>query len=64
MVRRTSNQLALPIGTVEPPEELLREAHQRSRVPKSFEEAMQFTHFRIAFKRMAIAMTTKGRKKK
>lgn len=57
---RRSHQLALPI---EPPESLLREAHQRSRLQQSFEEAMQLTHFRIALKRLAMIMAAKGRKK-
>lgn len=56
-------QLALPIGQVEPPEHLLRAAWERCRLQQSFEEAMQLTHFRIALRRTAMVMAAKGRKK-
>ena len=59
-----SHQLALPIGTIEPPETLLRKAHQECRLQQSFEEAMQLPHFRTALKRMAMIMAARGRKKK
>lgn len=58
-----SQQLALPIGTGEPPEHLLREAHQRSQLKIDFEEAMRLTHFRICLKHLAMFMAAKGRKK-
>lgn len=57
---RRCHQLALPI---DPPEHLLRDAWQRSGIQKSFEEAMQLAHFRIALKRLAMIMAAKGRKK-
>lgn len=63
MGRRTSNQLALPIGKFEPPEELLRKAHQRSRLKQSFEDAMQQTSFRICLRNLAIAMAGKEKRK-
>jgi len=63
MGRRTANQLALPIGNFEPPEDLLREAHQRSRLQQSFEEVMQLQHFRIALKHLAMIMASKRRSK-
>lgn len=61
---RSSHQLALPIGTIEPPENLLRKAHQECRLQQSFEEAMQLPHFRTALKRMAMIMAARGRKTK
>lgn len=43
----------------EVPEHLLRTAWERSRVPQSFEAAMQLPHFRTALTRMAMAMSAK-----
>lgn len=59
---RNRNQLALPLGQVDPPEHLLRAAWERSELPRSFEESMQLTHFRIGLKRMAMAMANNRRK--
>lgn len=58
---RQSNQLVLPI---EPPENLLHEAHQRIRLQKSFEDAMQLQHFRICLRHLAMNMINKGRESK
>lgn len=59
-----SQQLALPLGQIEVPEHLLREAYRRSRLQQSFEEAMQLQHFRIGLRRMAMVMAAKGRKQR
>lgn len=58
---RSSHQLALPI---EPPEDRLREAHQRSRLQQGFEEAMQLQHFRICLRHLAMSLVNKRRKTK
>lgn len=63
-MRRNRQQLALPVGEFEPPEQLLREAHQRCRIQQSFEDAMQLNSFRIALKRVAIVMAERRRKAK
>jgi hypothetical protein len=52
---RNRHQLALPIGKVEVPEHLLRAAYERSRLQIGFDQAMALTHFRICFKRLALA---------
>lgn len=59
---RKVQQLALPLGQVDPPDELLRAAWRASRVPQSFERAMELSHFRTGLKRVAIAMARKGKK--
>lgn len=59
-----SQQLALPIGTVEPPEHLLREAYRRSRIKQSFDDAMKLTHLRIGIRHMAMLMAATGRRRK
>jgi hypothetical protein len=59
---RRSAQLALPIPKFEPTEELLRKAHQQSRIKQTFEEAMQQTSFRICLRHMAMLMA--GRRKR
>jgi len=63
---RRSTQLALPLAKFEPSEELLREAHRKSRIKQSFEDAMQQTGFRICLRNMAMAMAgfNKGSKKR
>lgn len=59
---RKVQQLALPLGQVDPPEDLLRAAWRDSRLQQSFEEAMGLLHFRIALRRMAMVMAArKGR---
>lgn len=63
-MRHRTNQLALPLGQVEPPEHLLREAWERSQLKIDFNEAMQLYHFRTALKHVAIAMAKKGKKTK
>ena len=60
---RKVRQLALPLGSVEPPEHLLRAAWERSRLQQSFEEVMRWQHFRIGLKHMAMSMAVKGRGK-
>lgn len=57
-------QLALPLGHVEIPENLLRTAWERSQLKIDFEEAMQLYHFRTALKHVAIAIAKRGRKAK
>lgn len=58
---RKVQQLALPLGQIDPPEDLLRAAWRASGVPQSFERAMELSHFRTGLKRMAIAMAGKGK---
>lgn len=53
---RKAQQLALPIGQVDPPEHLLRAAWERSRLRQSFEEAMGLYHLRTALKHVAMSM--------
>lgn len=57
---RKVQQLALPLGQVEPPEHLLREAWRRCRLRVGFEEAMGVPHFRICLRRVAMVMSRKG----
>lgn len=59
-----SQQLALPLGQIEPPEHLLREAYRRSRLKQSFEEAMQLQHFRIGLRHVAMTLAGQGKRRK
>jgi hypothetical protein len=55
-------QFSLALGEVEPPEDLMRAAWQRSRLKLSFDEAMRVTHFRICLRHLAM-LAARGRKK-
>lgn len=60
---RKVQQLALPLGQIDPPEHLLRAAWRASGVPQSFDEAMQLSHFRTGLKQMAMAMAARKGKR-
>jgi hypothetical protein len=53
MHRSSQQQLALPLGINELPEQLLRAAHARCGLALSFDEAMKKEVFRICFRAMA-----------
>lgn len=57
-------QLALPLGQVNIPENLLRTAWERCRLQQSFEEAMQLAHLRISLSHVAMSIARKGSVKK
>jgi hypothetical protein len=61
---RKQQQLALPIGQVEVPEHLLREAYRRSGLKREFDEVMQIRHLSISLKHEAVALGSMGRKRK
>ncbi|SCX40554.1 hypothetical protein SAMN05720354_103129 [Nitrosospira sp. Nsp1] len=53
MCRQPRQQLALPLGITEVPEQLLRAAYARCELAMSFDEAMQKEVLRICFRAMA-----------
>lgn len=56
-----ARQRELPLGPVDVPEPLLRAAFERLRARVTFEEAMQWSHFRIVLRHTALAIARRRR---
>lgn len=63
---RRQQQFALPLGQVEPSEDLMRAAYERERrwLKRGFEDVMQIPHFRICLRNLALVMAKRGGKQR